>query len=104
MEGDFKHVKQVQPSNDDDPLPNETPILLLSFSLMGMAFLTSVSVIMKSKCLQREREKERKREREREIERERDVYNASWFALTENYRTDSLNIPLLMCAINIKSN
>ena len=68
VEGDFKHVKQVQPSDDDDPLPNETPILLLSFSLMGMAFLTSVSVIMKSKCLQREREKERKRERERERE------------------------------------
>ena len=64
VKSDLKEVKQVKPGNDDDPLPNETPILLLlPFSLMAVAvFLTSV--IVKSKCL-REGERERERERER---------------------------------------
>ena len=77
MKSDLKEVKQVKPSDDDDPLPNETPILLLlPFSLVSVAtFLTSV--VVKSKCLREgegegEREGVRERERGREGERGRE--------------------------------
>ena len=51
VKSDLKEVKQVKPGNDNDTLPNETPILLfLPFSLVAVAvFLTSV--VMKPKCL-----------------------------------------------------
>ena len=75
MKSDLKEVKQVKPSDDDDPLPNETPILLLlPFSLVSVAtFLTSV--VVKSKCLREgegEGEREGVRERERKGGRERE--------------------------------
>ena len=55
VKSDLKEVKQVKPGDDDDTLPNETLILFLPFSLVGVAVFLP-SMVMKPKCL-RERER-----------------------------------------------
>ena len=47
MKGHFKEIKDVQPNNDNNPLPNKTLVLFLFFMIVSF----TDSMVMETKCL-----------------------------------------------------